>query len=97
MYPAFDSALDAAPARPVAPVPLPALDLRGLEPPQPIVRIFEALKRAPGEPLCVVLPHEPHPLYNLLREHGFEWSGAPRADGGFELTIRSAQGVPQSR
>ena len=66
------------------------MDLRGLEPPQPIVRIFEALERASGEPLLVVLPHEPHPLYGLLREHGFECAGAQRADGGFELTIRKA-------
>lgn len=93
MYPAFGRALDAAPVRASAPAAVPAIDLRGLEPPQPIVRIFEALKRAPGEPLRVVLPHEPHPLYGLLREQGFEWSGAPRTDGGFELTIRSAQGV----
>ena len=35
-------------------------------------------------------PHEPHPLYGLLREQGFAWSGAARADGGFELTIRRA-------
>ena len=92
MYPAVAGALDAAPARPIERPALPALDLRGLEPPQPIVRIFEALQGAPGEPLRVVLPHEPHPLYGLLREQGFEWSGAPRPDGGFELTIRSAHG-----
>lgn len=67
---------------------MPPLELRGLEPPQPIIRILDALERAPEEPLRVVLPHEPHPLYDLLRQRGFEWSGAPRADGGFELTIR---------
>ena len=65
----------------------PSLDLRGLQPPEPIVRIFRALERAPDEPLCVILPHEPLPLYGLLRERGFGWSGAARADGGFELTI----------
>ena len=97
MYPAFGRALEAMPMRSIAPSPLPALDLRGLEPPQPIVRIFETLKRAPREPLRVVLPHEPHPLYGLLREQGFEWSGAPRADGGFELTIRPRQELRQSR
>ena len=65
----------------------PSMDLRGLQPPEPMVRIFQALERAPREPLCVILPHEPLPLYGLLRERGFGWSGAPRADGGFELTI----------
>lgn len=63
------------------------LDLRGLQPPEPMVRIFEALERAPRAPLRVVLPHEPYPLYGLLRERGFSWQGRPRADGGFELLI----------
>jgi hypothetical protein len=65
----------------------PALDLRGLQPPEPIVRIFEALERAPREPLCAILPHEPVPLYALLRERGFAWRGKQRADGGYELII----------
>ena len=96
LYPAF-AAPGAAPMPMPAMAPVePALDLRGLEPPQPIVRIFEALQRAPGEPLRVVLPHEPQPLYGLLRERGFEWSGAQRADGGFDLTIRRAGEVPTS-
>ena len=65
----------------------PALDLRGLQPPEPIVRIFEALERAPGEPLRAILPHEPVPLYALLRERGFTYSGTQRADGSYELLI----------
>lgn len=66
------------------------LDLRGLQPPEPIVRIFDALDRAPGEPLRAILPHEPVPLYGLLRERGFSCAGAPRADGGFEVLIERA-------
>ena len=69
---------------------LPVMDLRGLQAPEPIVRIFRALERAPGEPLRVVLPHEPVPLYGLLRERGFSYSGSTRADGGYELFIESA-------
>jgi uncharacterized protein (DUF2249 family) len=65
----------------------PAMDLRGLQPPEPIVRIFAALERSPDEPLRVILPHEPVPLYGLLRERGFRYSGAHRAEGGFELLI----------
>ena len=63
------------------------LDLRGLRPPEPIVRIFDALQRAPGTPLRAILPHEPVPLYGLLRERGFSCTGAQRADGGFEVLI----------
>jgi len=63
------------------------LDLRGLQPPEPIWRILGALERAPRTPLRVVLPHEPDPLYPMLRERGFRWSGTPRPDGGYELLI----------
>jgi hypothetical protein len=65
----------------------PPIDLRGLEPPEPIVRIFQALERSPRAPLRVILPHEPVPLYALLRERGLTYSGTPRADGGYELVI----------
>jgi len=70
-----------------AAAPAPALDLRGLQPPEPIVRILNELERAPRTPLRVILPHEPVPLYALLRERGFSWSGSPRAGGGYELLI----------
>jgi hypothetical protein len=65
----------------------PAMDLRGLQPPEPIVRIFQALERTPGAALRVILPHEPMPLYGLLRERGYSYAGSPRADGGFEVLI----------
>jgi hypothetical protein len=67
-----------------------AMDLRGLQPPEPIVRIFQALERNPGMPLRVILPHEPVPLYALLRERGYSHTGAPRPDGGFEVLIELA-------
>jgi len=63
------------------------LELRGLQPPEPIVRILDALERGPDEPLRAILPHEPVPLYALLRERGFAWRGRPREDGAFELLI----------
>ena len=77
-------------ARPIPPLVLddpPAMDLRGLQPPEPIVRIFEALERGPGAPLRVILPHEPVPLYGLLHERGYSYAGSPRADGAFEVLI----------
>jgi uncharacterized protein (DUF2249 family) len=78
----YAAELRAERARPAAP-----LDLRGLQPPEPIVRIFEALDRSPHEPLRAILPHEPVPLYALLRERGYTYSGEQRADGGYELLI----------
>lgn len=65
----------------------PAMDLRGLQPPEPIVRIFQALERSPNEPVRAILPHEPVPLYGLLAERGYSYAGAARADGGYELLI----------
>ena len=70
-----------------APPPERVLELRGLQPPEPIVRIFEALERSPGEPLRAILPHEPAPLYALLRERGFRYSGTQRADVGSSSLI----------
>jgi len=67
----------------------PAMDLRGLQPPEPIVRIFQALERG-AVPLRVILPHEPVPLYSLLRERGYSYAGSPRPDGGFEVLIERA-------
>ena len=77
----------AAELRAVQGKPPAPLDLRGLQPPEPIVRIFEALERFPGEPVRAILPHEPVPLYALLRERGYSYSGMQRADGGYELLI----------
>ena len=79
--------------RPMPPLALgapPPIDLRGLQPPEPIVRILNELERGVGVPLRVILPHEPVPLYSLLRERGYSYSGAPRADGGFEVLIERA-------
>jgi uncharacterized protein (DUF2249 family) len=68
----------------------PPMDLRGLQPPEPIVRIFRALEDSPGAPLRVILPHEPVPLYGLLRERGYSYCGSPRPDGGYEVLIERA-------
>jgi len=79
--------------RPIPPLVLesaPAIDLRGLQPPEPIERILHALECSGGAPLRVILPHEPVPLYSLLRERGYSYAGSPRPDGGFELLIERA-------
>jgi len=68
------------------------LDVRGLEPPAPMMRIMESLSRAPGEPLRVRIHREPIPLYELLAERGFAWRTTPLEDGSFEVLIeRSAR------
>jgi hypothetical protein len=84
---ALDPHYASRPTPPLALADTPAMDLRGLEPPEPIVRILHALERGAGAPLRVILPHEPLPLYALLRERGYRWSGSPAPDGGFEVLI----------
>jgi hypothetical protein len=70
---------------------LPELDLRGLEPPAPMMRIMQALMHAPDEPLKVRIHREPIPLYELLAERGFSWRTTPLEDGSYEVLIeRSA-------
>lgn len=66
----------------------PELDVRGLEPPAPMMRIMEALARAPQQALRVRIHREPFPLYELLAERGFGWRSTPLADGTYELLIR---------
>ncbi len=87
---ALDPQYATRPMPPLVREELPAVDLRGLQPPEPIVRIFAALERSPDAPLRVILPHEPVPLYGLLSERGFRYSGAARAEGGFELLLDRA-------
>ena len=61
-------------------------DLRGLEPPEPLVRILEAIE-APGDgPYRFLLSRNPVPLYALLAMA--RWKHSIRAgEGGFELTL----------
>ncbi|MEJ5210381.1 MAG: DUF2249 domain-containing protein [Burkholderiales bacterium] len=64
------------------------LDVRALEPPEPLERTLEALDElAPGERLRVLLPREPFPLYGILDRYGYSRRTEPLADGGFAVLI----------
>lgn len=65
----------------------PVLDLRGLEPPEPFLRILRQMSQQPAAPFQALLPREPLPLYEVLREHGFTWRGTAREDGSYALFI----------
>jgi len=63
------------------------LDVRALEPPEPLERVLDALADLPvGDRLRVRLRREPFPLYDLLRRMGYGWSGTAAA-GSFEVLI----------
>ncbi|MFY9314044.1 MAG: DUF2249 domain-containing protein [Burkholderiales bacterium] len=63
------------------------LDLRGLEPPEPLMRVFAALDAAPDQPLRVRMLREPFPLYAMLRAGGWRYRTVTGSDGCFEILI----------
>ena len=67
------------------------LDARGLEPPQPMIRILEALTGLPsGGELRARTDRNPVHLAAMLAERGFVGRTEPAADQGFLTTIRHA-------
>ena len=67
------------------------LDARGLEPPQPLVVILEALARLPeGAEMRASTDRRPLHLYSLLKERGFTGQTEEQPDGSFVTTIHRA-------
>lgn len=73
------------------PDPARVLDLTGLMPPEPMVRVLEALAvLAQGEVLFALLDREPVFLFPELAMRGHEWAGNFAADGAaYRLMVRS--------
>lgn len=68
--------------------PVHAIDVCGLPPPEPIMRILDALRILPPDgSLHVHIHREPYPLYRLLEREGYAWTTSARADGTYDLTI----------
>jgi uncharacterized protein (DUF2249 family) len=66
------------------------VDARGLEPPQPMVKILEALAVLPaGAELCARTDRRPMHLYAQLEERRFAGETKEQNDGSFITTIRS--------
>ena len=67
------------------------VDARGLEPPQPLVTILEALSTLPeGATLQARTDRRPMHLYAQLEERGFTGQTQAQADGSFITLIRRA-------
>jgi len=74
-----------------------SLDVSLLEPPEPLERVLDALAGlADGDRLRVKLRRQPFPLYNFLRQMGYEWE-TTGAEGRFEVLIWSANPAASSR
>ena len=73
------------------PDPLLELELIGLEPPEPMVRILEEVTLLePGQVLFALLDREPMFLFPELAQRGHEWAGNYAGDGqSYRLMVRA--------
>ena len=66
------------------------LDLRGLEPPEPLVRVLAALETLPpGASLRLKINCQPLPLYRILDRDGYAHKEQPSTESLLEVTIRA--------
>lgn len=64
------------------------VDGRGLEPPEPMVRVLEALDRLPaGEQLLFLIHCEPRPLFRVLKQNGYDYRCEHASEGFFRISI----------
>ena len=64
------------------------LDVCGLEPPEPLERVLDALSRLEaGRRLCVLIGREPFPLYRILDNNGYAYRTRNREDYLYEVLI----------
>ncbi|MCC7365064.1 MAG: DUF2249 domain-containing protein [Dehalococcoidia bacterium] len=67
------------------------IDNRGLEPPEPMVRILRALQELNGEgQLVALMDREPHLLFPELERRGYTWSFEKDGQTPYVLTIWKA-------
>lgn len=65
------------------------IDVCGLEPPEPLERVLDALSRLqPGQQLCMLIDREPRPLYGILERNGYSYEATLREDYLYEILIR---------
>jgi len=69
------------------------MDNRGMEPPQPLVRIMNALaEMGPDDILVATMPHRPMHLYPILDERGFSVHTEDLPGGEAKIVIRKSGG-----
>lgn len=64
------------------------LDVRGMEPPQPLERVLEAIDDfKPGDKLRLIIDCHPVPLFRILERDGYAWRTEPGSVSVHEITI----------
>lgn len=68
------------------------LDLRGLDPPEPMVGILGRIEADPDRPAFIVrLPRDPIHLFAELAERGWGWEHLPAEPGDVRLRMARAR------
>lgn len=68
------------------------LDVCGLEPPEPLERVLEALATLRADQcLCMVIDREPRPLYAILDRNGYAYAATLTPEFLYEIRIRHRQ------
>ena len=84
--------------RRVAPPPPLLLDLRGLEPPQPMLRVLEEVEKLPdGGAIVALTRFRPVHLLEILEERGVLADSSEQPDGSHETIIRMNAGPERDR
>lgn len=70
------------------------IDNRGLQPPEPMVRILSGLDgMGDSDEMVALMDREPIMLYPQLERRGWSWNiEESQGDGCYRLTIRRAEG-----
>ena len=64
------------------------LDVRGMQPPEPLERVIEAIGDfVPGDTLKLVIDCEPKPLFRVLQANNYLWRVEPGDESNYEITI----------
>jgi uncharacterized protein (DUF2249 family) len=68
------------------------IDVCGLQPPEPLERVLEALSRLrPGQRLRMLIDREPRPLYGILERNGYAYEATLRDDYIYDILIRTRE------
>lgn len=71
------------------------INVCGLEPPEPLERVLEALSTlAPQQKLCMLIDREPLPLYRILTNNGYRYETKTTPDYRYEILVwKDGQGA----
>lgn len=73
------------------------VDAHGLEPPEPLEKVLQALALLrPGQSIRLLLPREPFPLYPILAARGYDHVTRMEADDSYVILISQADVPPET-